>query len=287
MGDLMNARELSRTNFAGSNILKYPGSKWTLAPWIISHFPQGYQNMVYLEPFFGSGAVFFTKERSKIETINDIDDNVVNLFRVARDKPEELARSVSLTPWARTEYAESYSTSDVSDVEKARRFLVRMWQAIGAKSSDITGWRKNVKGLNGNVPRFHTSLPDSILAVADRLKHSEGNHIVQIENKDAIELISRHNTSDTLIYADPPYVRSTRSSRIYKHEMGDSEQEKLLEILVSHSGRIILSGYDNELYNDILSKWHRYQITARTEAANTKTEVIWCNYENMEQTSLF
>lgn len=79
-----------------------------IAKWIVEHFPEGYQQMLYLEPFFGSGAVFFTKERSKIETINDLDENVTNLFRCARDHPEELARVVTLTPWSRTEYTESY-----------------------------------------------------------------------------------------------------------------------------------------------------------------------------------
>ena len=94
--------------------------------------------MTYLEPFFGSGAVFFNKKRSLIETINDLDGNVVNLFKQIRDNPEALARAIEYTPWSREEYSLSYrKTGD--DSEDARRFLVRMWQAIGAKSSDITG----------------------------------------------------------------------------------------------------------------------------------------------------
>lgn len=102
-------------------ILKYPGSKWRIAKWIISHFPEGYQNMTYLEPFFGAGSVFFTKERSRIETINDLDDNVVNLFKVVRDRPEELAYKISMTPWGRKEYLDSYISTD-DESEKARRF---------------------------------------------------------------------------------------------------------------------------------------------------------------------
>ena len=265
-----------------ANILKYPGSKWTLSPWIVAHFPQGYTQVTYLEPFFGSGAVFFTKERSQIETINDLDDNVVNLFRVARDRPEDLARAIALTPWARSEYQLSYESA-TDDLERARRFLVRMWQAIGSKSSTTTGWRKNVKGLNGNVPKFHTTLPDEIMAVAERLKHAPGNHIVQIENQDAFELIARHNRPDCLIYADPPYVRATRSSRIYKHEFDDADHRRLLALLMAHSGPVVLSGYGHPLYDDALRGWWRYEIQAQTEAANTATEVIWCNYDAARQ----
>lgn len=268
------------------NILKYPGSKWTIAEWIVFHFPNRYEDMTYLEPFFGSGAVFFTKKRSQIETINDLDDNVVNLFQVARDYPEELARAVYLTPWSRVEYAKSYDPVDEMGVEKARRFLVRMWQGIGAKSSDATGWRKNVKGVNGNVPRFHISLPDNILDVCDRLKHSAGNKIVQIEHKDAFELIKRHNSIDSLIYADPPYVRETRSGRTYKHEFTNADHIRLLELLQAHKGSVVLSGYDCELYEKTLSGWYLREIDVQTEAARTKTEVLWMNFEPMGQMSL-
>ena len=69
-------------------VVKYPGSKWGLAKWIISYFPEHHS---YLEPFFGSGAVLFNKPRSNIETINDLDGNVVNLFEWIRDDPERLA----------------------------------------------------------------------------------------------------------------------------------------------------------------------------------------------------
>jgi DNA adenine methylase len=76
-----------------------------MAEWIISFMPP---HQTYLEPYFGSGAVFFSKEPSPLETINDIDGDVVNLFRVIRDRPEELARLVYWTPYSREEYYNSY-----------------------------------------------------------------------------------------------------------------------------------------------------------------------------------
>ena len=90
-------------------VLKYPGAKWRISEWIISHFPE---HKVYCEPFFGSGAVFFNKSPAYIETINDIDGNIVNLFKVCRDNPEELARLIEFTPFAREEFENCYDKSD-------------------------------------------------------------------------------------------------------------------------------------------------------------------------------
>ncbi|MGG3802015.1 DNA adenine methylase [Metabacillus fastidiosus] len=81
-------------------ILHYPGSKWSMASWIISHMPE---HKTYLEPFFGSGAVFFNKGPSIIEPINDMDSSAVNLFKVIRDYPDELATVKLLERYKRKE----------------------------------------------------------------------------------------------------------------------------------------------------------------------------------------
>lgn len=110
-------------------VVKYPGSKWRMAKWIIEHFPSNYRNMTYLEPFFGSGSIFFNKDRSRIETINDLDSNVYNLFKVVREHPNELAQQISMTPWSREEYMNSYDEVD-DQLERARRFIVRMCKRL-------------------------------------------------------------------------------------------------------------------------------------------------------------
>jgi DNA adenine methylase len=260
-----------------STVLKYPGSKWTLADWIISNFPVGYEKMTYLEPFFGSGAVFFNKKRSIIETINDLDGNVVNLFRVMRERPEELARLIEFTPWSRDEYRESYKKTGES-LEDARRFLVRMWQAIGAKSSDITGWRNNIQDLNGNIHQWSTKLSMKIIEASFRLKHTSSCQ-VNIENQDAMKLLQRYARKHVFIYADPPYVKSTRSGRIYAHEMKDDDHIELLELLRKHPGLVMISGYDNEIYDSLLKDWHKERKQAFTEGGGKATEVLWMNYE--------
>jgi len=257
-------------------VLKYPGSKWRLADWIISYMPR---HTTYLEPFFGSGAVFFNKPPSKVETINDIDGQVVNLFRVIREQPERLAALIEMTPWARDEYYASYERTG-DPLEDARRFLVRCWQAYGAKLCGVPGWRHEAKGTM-RASTYHTwkELPKRILAVVTRLKS------VQIENKNAIDLIQAHHYKDCLIYADPPYPLSTRSGKLYASEMTDSEHMELLEVLDKHPGPVILSCYANEVYDERLKHWQRKTTIVRAEKGKEREEVLWLNPVAVERAS--
>lgn len=249
-------------------ILKYPGGKWRIAEWIISHFPE---HKVYVEPFFGSGAVFFKKSPSYLETINDIDGNIVNLFRVCREQPEELARAISLTPFSRQEYEESYSICGDA-VERARRTLVRYHQSFGTSNSSKKSWR-NVQTYGG--PRCATmwnDLPEIIQASCSRLKEA------QIEKIDGIELIRRYNSPDTLIYCDPPYVPSLRKSNMYSCEMSETKHIELLKALLKCDAKIILSGYDSGLYNKMLKGWYTDEIVTTAQMGLHRTEKLWMNY---------
>lgn len=253
-------------------ILKYPGAKWRLADWIISHFPP---HGTYLEPYFGSGAVFFTKKPSRIETINDIDGNVINLFKVIREQPNELAEMIEFTPWAREEYYASYEPTN-DPLEKARRFLVRCWQGYGTDLRSKTGW-DNSRRASLRVSRNNDfqELPKNIIRAAQRLKHA------QIENKPAVELIKEYNYAEVLIYADPPYLLTTRASgKRYKNEMTEDEHLELLETLKQHKGPAIISGYECELYNRILKNWNKYTKTTIAVSGGKREEIIWVNYEN-------
>ncbi|MBE0448772.1 MAG: DNA adenine methylase [Actinobacteria bacterium] len=251
-------------------VLRYPGAKWTLAKWICDHLPE---HITYLEPFFGSGAVFFSKERSKIETINDIDANVINLFRVIRETPDELARLIDATPWSREEYNASINKTG-DPVEDARRFLVRCWMARAADydRNGKSGWRNNtIKPQGSFKPDTWRKLPERILSITDRLKQ------VQIEMQPAIELIPRYNAESVLIYADPPYPLSTRCGAMYAHEMTDEDHIELLDALDAHPGPVVLSGYSCDLYNDRLSHWMTRTARAVADGGKQAVEVLWLN----------
>lgn len=249
-------------------ILRYPGAKWNLADWIISNIPP---HTTYLEPFFGSGAVLFNKPRSKVETINDIDGKIINLFKVLREQPDELARLVNLTPWSKEEYKDSYNFTGDS-LEDARKFIVRCWQAFGGTAVRNSGWRNDVSGLQGScVAKVWCSLPERILLCAERLKG------VQIENMNYKDLIERYGHKDCLIYADPPYILSTRSGKLYENEMTDQDHIELLEILDQQKGPVLLSGYSHPLYDERLKHWSRQTRKAQAEKGGIREEVLWIN----------
>lgn len=261
-------------------VIKYPGSKWSLAQWIISMMPP---HKSYLEPFFGSGAVFFNKPPSRIETINDLDGEIVNIFTVIRDHAEELERSVALTPYSREEYDRAWEEllkqEEPSDsVELARRTLVRYWQTHGSRSLYKPGWKNDRAGREyAYAAQYWNRLPGWIAQSVERLKNA------QIEHKPAVECIRRFRDPEVLIYADPPYLLSTRKQRQYMVEMESEDQHReLLEALLDHPGPVMLSGYDSDMYNDMLLGWIQLRHEARCECGGKRTECLWVNFEPQE-----
>lgn len=250
-------------------VLRYPGSKWRLADWIVGHLTP---HITYLEPFFGSGAVLFSKPRSQVETVNDINGDVVNLFRIIRERPEDLIRAVELTPWARAEYYASYEhTGD--PLEDARRFLVRCWMSHGAKLSERAGWAHHIQGNRGkSISKQWVQLPERIALTAKRLQG------VQIEQQDAVVLVKRYAHPSVLIYADPPYPLETRSKRkYYADEMTVEEHLRLLDALDAHPGPVLLSGYRCDMYDRRLAHWHRREARSISGHGQERTEVLWLN----------
>ena len=219
-------------------LMKYPGSKWGSADWIISHFPEHHS---YLEPFFGSGGVFFNKPRSDIETINDLDGEVVNLFRQIRNDPERLAREIYFTPYSREAYEMAYQKEPENDLEKAVLFYTRLNMGHGFRTQgEKVGWKLDIQGRErAYAAADWCKIPEKIMEAAERLRG------VQIENRPAVEVIQKFNFENVLIYCDPPYVLSTRCRKQYRHEMTDEDHEVLLEALLQHKGPAIISGYSS------------------------------------------
>lgn len=250
-------------------ILKYPGAKWKEAKWIISHFPK---HKVYCEPFFGSGGIFFNKEPAYIETINDINGDIVNLFRVCRESPQELATAINLTPFARDEFCDCYESVSLP-VERARRTIVRYHQSFGTSNSSKKSWR-NVQQAGG--PRCATMwncLPQIIIDCCERLKEA------QIENIDAVELINRYNDKDTLIYCDPPYIQDLRKKNLYNCEFSDDKHMELLTALKQNNSKIVLSGYDSVMYNAMLTGWNSTSKDTTVQMGLKRTEKLWFNFD--------
>lgn len=194
-----------------NTLLNYPGAKWGMAKEIVSLMPT---HRSYLEPFFGSGAVLFNKPQSAIETVNDIDGDIVNFFRVLREQPDRLAKAISLTPYAREVFDDAHANRGTDAFDRAYRFAIRSKMGHGFKTNQKTGFKIDVYARERSYcVSCWNRMPADLLDAAVRLK------CVQIENRPALDLIRRFNYENVLIYADPPYLLETRSGKQYRHEM--------------------------------------------------------------------
>jgi len=261
-------------------ILKYPGSKWNVAENIVKLIPVHHS---YVEAFFGSGAILFSKAPSAIETVNDLDGDVCNLFECIKLYPEKIARLVMTTPYSREIYNQTYEDSVPADkFERACKFLIRCWQGYGYRTNGAkVGWKNDVQGRERAYALWDWyRLPDWIIDIAERLRK------VQIENQPAIEVIKRFNHPNVFMYLDPPYVMGTRNGKQYKHEMDDDDQKELLETIVQSQAKIMISGYESDLYNNRLQGWHKEMFSSCAERGAPRKEIAWMNYEPVRQMSI-
>lgn len=244
-----------------------------LAPWIISHFPE---HRVYVEPFGGAASVLLRKPKAYAEIYNDLDGEVVNVFRMARERGEELVRVLELTPFAREEFNGAYEPTE-DRLECARRTIIRSFMGFGSDgvhSSHRTGFRGDSQRSGTTPAHDWKNFPDALRVVIERLRG------VVIESKPAIDVIHKYDQADALFYVDPPYVHSTRvrvdKARGYRHEMTDRDHRKLAKVLKACAGGVVLSGYHCALYDKLYGDWERVERTGPfADGARVRTEVLW------------
>lgn len=260
--------------------MRYLGGKWRLAPWIIENLPP---HQVYVEPFGGGGNVLLRKERATVEIYNDLDDDLVNLFRVLRTPgpADTLIRQLELTPFARSEWRAAYEPTE-EPVERARRLIVRSFMGHSSCASRIdrtTGFRACNLAANADPAKSWVGYPDALRLVVERFAG------VAIEQLPAEKLIPQRDGAGVLFYVDPPYVQSTRSqkqtriapSNGYRHELDDAGHVTLLEILRAVKGMVVLSGYHSPIYAQHLHGWTVVEREALADGARPRVEVLWIN----------
>lgn len=262
----------------------YYGGKSGMAPLIAGLLPP---HRVYLEPFLGSGAVFFAKTPAVHEIINDADRALVTFLRVMRDRLDELDQACELTPHSRAEFdAADLDEPGLDDLELARRFWVRVNQSFAKTAGRQTGFSVTTARTQA-VPASIAGRRARFAACAARIMQAT------LECTDALDLIRRLATADSATYVDPPYWSGTRRSRRagtacadYRVDMGDTERhEELAEVLHASPGAVLLSGYHSPLYDSLYGDWDRLEISTHTHGSNalavnrgTRTEVLWANY---------
>lgn len=257
--------------------MRYHGGKWKIAPWIIKHFPQ---HDIYVEPFGGGASVLMRKRPSRAEIYNDLDGEIVNVFRALRDPQQAkvLADMCAFTLYSREEM-ELANTESSDPIERARRTLFRAWASFGSAGATRgrTGFRTYTKPDAKYTPvtASWNRLPASILNFTNRLRN------VIVENRPAIEVMLQHDTSETLHYVDPPYLPETRSfdgGRYYRHEMTIDQHKELLTNIQELEGHVIISGYSSELYNMALSSWKKIKCCTSGSSrfgSVARTECLW------------
>ena len=256
--------------------LRYHGSKWLLAPWIIEHFPQ---HECYVEAFGGGAGVLLRKPRSWLEVYNDLDHQVVNYFRVLREHPDELVRAIELTPYSLVEW-ELAQVDDPDPVESARRLYIKSFQGIAGPTAQWrTGWRRQKVVTKGNGQKKMTPAARSFMQTDHLMVIAECLRGVEIDCEPAQKVIERYDSPSTLFYLDPPYVSTTRSrwkKHAYAHEMSNKQHKELARAVHELQGMVLISGYQCELYAELYADWTRVDREARTNSQyGTATESLW------------
>lgn len=254
----------------------YFGGKTAIAGRIAALLPA---HEHYVEPFAGSLAVLLAKKPAPMETVNDLDGDLMNFWRVLRDQPGDLERVCALTPHSRAEHAMSRDLEVPSDLERARRVWVRLTQDRG-RSMRFTGWQYKTDRGEGSrlpVPDYLATCTSRIVPAAARLAR------VSLECGSALDVIARYGrTKAVLIYADPPYLGSSRlgSPEGYTAEMlTEPGHRQLADALRAADAAVVLSGYDTPLYAGLYADWHRVTLAAYcgNGVNRTRAEVLWSN----------
>lgn len=263
-------------------VLRWHGGKWMLAPWIIDHMPR---HRIYTEAFGGAASVLLRKPRAYAEVYNDLDGEVVNLFRVLRDprQGELLRQAVTLTPFSREEFNQAYAPTR-NRVERARRLIVRAFMGFGSDGACgqyRTGFRPD-SNKSGTTPAHDwRNWPDVVPAIVDRLRG------VVIKQEPAVKLLRRHDRPETLHFIDPPYHPDTRARghadrrgqrvKRYNVEMEHVDHVELLEVVNDLTGMVMLCGYPHPFYDEALAGWRRIDRAAMADGARARTECLWLN----------
>ncbi len=254
-------------------VMRYYGGKHRISAEIVALMPA---HAVYVEPFGGAASVLLAKTRCACEVYNDLNGEVVNVFRVLRDSQEALLRGLALTPYAREEYLRAYEvTSD--PIEAARRFVFRSNAGIGSDAGRRkSGFRNSLDDGKYAHAMPWAGLPGALVEVCERLQG------VIIECRDAVAVMRQYDGAETLHYVDPPYLASSRKrkTKAYSFEMlADEEHEVLLDVVKGLRGRVIVSGYETKLYEAALTGWWKRCFAARDQTNGARSEVVWMNFE--------
>lgn len=296
----VGARPVTVRHWKRLRLIQYYGGKGKLVTKLRSLIPPG--GRPYCEPFAGAAAVLINRDPAPVEVLNDIDGEIVNLFRVIQDQTlfPLLSHRLQWTPYSRDEYARALDTrkrDDASAVDRAWATYVAFNQALSGQPTSAGSWSRSLtksqRGMASSCSRWQTGL-FNLGKIHERLMR------VQIDNRDAIEVIRYWDGPDAVFYCDPPYVHATRRRKAYKHECDDEFHRILVRTLLECRGACVLSGYRHEIYRPLEEAgWEAHEFQTACHAAGKvrgssllgpgaalanapRTEVVWRNQRAVE-----
>ncbi len=256
--------------------ISYYGGKQKLAKTVISFIPH---HRLYCEPFLGGAAIFFAKEPSAVEVVNDTNKELINFYRVCKNRFHDLVSLVRVTLHSREDHDNAwiiYNKPQLFDeVRRAWAVWVLSTQSFSSMLDGSWGYDKTDDTTTRKISNKREEFTEQI---ALRLQHA------QIECADALYIIQSRDQSESFFYCDPPYYNSNCG-----HYDGYTEEdfESLLKVLANLKGKFMLSSYPSKLLqaHTKANKWHMWSVeqgvsvNARGGYVKRKVEVITANFE--------
>jgi len=255
-------------------VFSYFGSKYFLSRKLLCLIPPHH---TYIEPYCGSAAMFFAKQPSKVEILNDINHNIFTLFSILRDplKLETLSRLISFTPYSREEYESAQNCKhEDDDIVRTWKFLIISNMGFASRQRYKTGWKTGYK--NYRTISVWNRIPERLAIAALRLKNA------QIDNRPGIDVIARADHKESFFFIDPPYPYYSFNTpkHCYDFTMSDDDHYDLVNILKTITGSAMITMYQNKVYDQLIDfGYHKIIVVNKNLHKNDKTETIYMNYQ--------
>ncbi len=262
-------------------LLKWHGGKFYLHQWIINHFPNDYQNLIYVELAIGGGSILLNKQQSIKEIINDKNPKLINVYNILINHTKEFINQLSHTKYNEETFENTLEDSDNvfnDNIDHAVNYYILSRMSRGGMGKNFA-WSERFRGNQfGDVNAWENSIKN-LENIKNRIKN------VELLNKDFRVILNDYNDLNTFLYIDLPYLQSTRTSKeVYEYEMSKKDHKDLLELITQSKTKILISGYNSNIYNMYLDSWQRSEKlivnhSGQGISKNFRKECLWRNYE--------
>jgi DNA adenine methylase len=239
------------------------GNKKAIVLEIQKYFPQ---HDLYIEPFFGAGGMFFNKPKAKYNILNDIDEDVYNLFRQLIDNKEELIKMIQLTPITEKQFKEwANGKRENSNVLNAVRFLILSNFGLYGKSNSLRIGHNNTKEL----------ILKNIEKTFDYIKDV---YFLNSDFREVIRKLEKRNIEKAFIYCDPPYLDTDNN---YSNGFTEKDSLDLFDMLEKSGAKFAISEFDHPFIINQAEKrkLNIYYVCNRKNIKNRRSEILITNYD--------